>query len=117
MACLGPKKSARPAFVCCKVSPFSDRQLRESLGLITKIWFERTTPQDPWLVLRDVPEAQALEEMCRALDIRWHRETNTDLIMQTQPAVVKVYMTGTPATALLQYLQRAGVPAFPRARI
>ena len=92
---------------------FADRQLRESLCLITKIWFERTTPQDPWLVLRDVPEAQALEEMCRALDIRWHRETNTDLIMQTQPADVKVYMTGTPATALLQYLQRAGIPARP----
>lgn len=86
--------------------------VRWSCSTVSKA-FIGTTPQDPWLVLRDVPEAQALEEMCRALDIRWHRETSTDLIMQTQPAVAKVYMTGTPATALLQYLQSAGIPARP----
>jgi integrase len=92
---------------------FADRQLRASLCLIAKIWSERTDPQDPWLVLKDEYEAQALESMFRALEMNWHREPGAGATMQSQFNDVKVYMTGTPAVGLLQYLKSAGISPLP----
>ena len=98
---------------------FANHQLRASLCLIAKIWSERTDPQDPWLVLRDELEAQALETMFRALEINWRRETGVGSTLRTEVYDVEVRMTGTPASKLLQYLQSAGsapLPDFKRSR-
>jgi hypothetical protein len=92
---------------------FADRQLCASLCLIAKIWSERTDPQDPWLVLRDELEAQALEALLRALEISWRRDIDAVSTMQSHGTYVKVYMTGTPAVGLLQHLKSAGISPLP----
>ncbi len=70
----GVSRSKQERQVCLRIlqsKSLADRQLRASLGLIAKIWSERTDPQDPWLVLRDKFEAQALEALFRALEVNW----------------------------------------------
>lgn len=108
----GVSRSKQERQVCLRIlqsKSLADRQLRASLGLIAKIWSERTDPQDPWLVLRDKFEAQALEALFRALEVNWRREPGEGSTTESQFDDVKVHMTGTPDSGLLQHLQSAGI--------
>lgn len=93
---------------------FADRELRDNLRLIAKIWFERVDPQNPWLVLRQESEAKALEKMCKVLEINLRRGADTDSTTQTQPRSIRVHMSGTPSIGLLQYLNSIGIAAVPK---
>ena len=79
--------------------------LCDKLSIIAKIWSERTDPGDPWLVLKDESEALALEGLCNALEINWRSSGNGI----PRPRDVEVYLTGAPASGLIQYLQSAGI--------
>lgn len=92
---------------------YADRQLRASLCVIAKIWSERTDPQDPWLVLRDEVEAQALEAVCRALGVNWRIAARADSTAQIEVHDVEVRMTGSPASELLNFLRSAGIAPLP----